>query len=526
MRQLHGTTKLVGLIVRRDRIRLAVWGAAIVLLVLVTAVSTKDLFPTQASLDQVAAVSKDNPAALAFNGPPVALDTMGGQVAFQLGAFGLTMVGLMSVLMTSRLTRGEEESGRLELVRSMPVGRHAPLVTAAVIVVALNVVVGALTAASLIAEQLPVTGSIALGASFIALGLLFVGLTALTAQVTENSRVAAGLAGAILGAAYALRAVGDAGGGSLSWLSPIGLAQKSRPYGDEQWWPLLLSAAIGGGLLAIAVALSNRRDFGSGLLPPRPGPARAAPSLGSELGLAVRLQRATMLWWTVGVLALALTCGSLASTIEDFVAGNDTLAEYFDRTGVNLVDSFLATSLLLLALLPAGAAAQMLVRARSEETANRAEAILATRSTRPRWLGSHIGVAFVGSTAALLIGGAGLGLSAAWVLHDAGQVLRLTAASLAYLPAVWVVLGVAVTLIGLAPRAVSAVWGVWALCLVLAYFGTLIDFPAAVRDLSPFEHVPLVPAGDVEATPLAITLAAAVALVVAGTIGFRRRDIG
>jgi ABC-2 type transport system permease protein len=428
---------------------------------------------------------------------------MGGQVAFQVGAFGLTMVGLMSLLLMSRLTRGEEESGRLELIRSMPVGRHATLAASVIVVAALDVLAGALTTASLIATDLPVTGSVILGASFTALGFLFVGLTALTAQLTENSRVASGLAGAVLGAAYALRAVGDAGSGTLSWLSPIGLAQKSRPYGGDVWWPLVLCVLIGVAFLAAGVALATRRDFGSGLVPPRAGPAHAAPSLGTEVGLAVRLHRATVGWWAVGVVVLAVTCGSLASTIQDF-----------------------ATSLLLLSLLPAGAAVQMLVRARSEETAGRAEAILATRSSRWRWYGGHLAVAFAGSSLALVLGGFGVGASAAPVLHDTGEIARLTLASLAYLPALWVVIGLTVAVFGLAPRATNAMWGVWSFCLVLAFFGTLIDVPGAVRALSPFEHVPLVPASDATALPLVLMLVVAGACTIAGGIGLRRRDIG
>jgi ABC-2 type transport system permease protein len=525
--QLHGTDALVPAIARRERVRLAVWGIGIVLLVVVTASSTKSLYSTQESLDQVAAVTKGNAAAIAFNGPPIALDTIGGQVAFQLGSFALTMVGLMSLLMMSRLTRAEEESGRLEMVRAMPVGRHAPLAAGVLVLAAVNVLVGAISALALMGQDLPVAGSVAMGASFAALGMLFVGLTALTAQLTENSRVASGIAGAVLGAAYALRAIGDAGSGTLSWLSPIGLAQKARPYAGEQWWPLILCALIGGGLLWGAVAISNRRDFGAGLLPPRAGPAHAAPSLGSELGLAVRLQRATVLWWTVGVLSFALTCGSLASTIQEFVADNDTLAKYFAQSaGVSLTDSFLATSLLLLALLPAGAAVQMVLRARSEETTGRAEALLATPSTRYEWAGSHVAVAFAGSSAALVLGGFGLGASAAIVLRDGSQVGRLTAASLAYLPALWVILAISVAVLGLVPRATNAVWGVWGLCLVLAFFGTLVDFPAFVQWLSPFDHVPQVPATDPDTLSTVVLLVAAVALALVGAVGLRRRDIG
>ena len=144
MNDLTGTVPLARLVVRRDRVRLVLWIAGIVVLVLVTAGSTIGLYPTQASLDEAAAAARDNPAALAFNGPDVALDTIGGQVAFQVGAVGLTFVGLMSLLLVVRLTRGEEDSGRLELVRAMPVGRHASLAAALVVVGGADLLVGVL----------------------------------------------------------------------------------------------------------------------------------------------------------------------------------------------------------------------------------------------------------------------------------------------------------------------------------------------------------------------------------------------
>ncbi|RPI07452.1 MAG: ABC transporter permease, partial [Actinobacteria bacterium] len=149
MNDLVGAGSLTHLIARRDRVRIAVWVVAIAGLVYITAASTIGLYPTQADLDKAAAAARDNPAALAFSGPDVALDTLGGQVAFQIGAVGLTLVGLMSLLMVSRLTRGEEDSGRLELVRSMPVGRRAPIAAAVWVVAAMNIAVGVLTTASL-----------------------------------------------------------------------------------------------------------------------------------------------------------------------------------------------------------------------------------------------------------------------------------------------------------------------------------------------------------------------------------------
>src|SRR5581483_10423683 len=105
-------------------------------------------------------------------------------------------------------------------------------------------------------------GSLSFGASFLAIGLVFSALALVTAQVSENSRVASGLAGIVLGYAFAMRAAGDIGDGRLSWLSPIGWSQKPRPYADERWWPFAVPLAVTVVLLVVARALTARRDWG------------------------------------------------------------------------------------------------------------------------------------------------------------------------------------------------------------------------------------------------------------------------
>ena len=118
MRQaVTGTALVTRFALRRDRIRIAVWIVGHRWPVVVDRVaSVKGLYPTQADLRPGRRGLGSNAAAIAFNGPALALDTVGGQVAFQVGAFGLVIVALMSVLMVGRLTRGEEEAGRLGAV--------------------------------------------------------------------------------------------------------------------------------------------------------------------------------------------------------------------------------------------------------------------------------------------------------------------------------------------------------------------------------------------------------------------------
>lgn len=522
-----GTWALTRFALRRDRVRIVVWLAAVVALVVTTAASVKGLYPTQADLDIAAQASEDNPAALAFNGPALALDTVGGQVAFQVGAIGMVVVGLMSILMVARLTRREEESGRAELVGSMAVGRHAGLAAGVLVVSGMDVVVGALVAVSLLAMDLPAAGSVALGLSFTTLGLVFVAVTAVTAQITESSRTASGLAGAVLGVSYAVRAVGDVGDGTLSWLSPIGIAQKSRAYAGEVWWPLVVVVALAVLLAAVAAFLVSHRDFGGGLVAPRAGPPVAAPALGHPVGLAVRLDRGVAFWWAVAVLLTGMAYGSIADSIEDFIADNEAMADMMANAGgASLVDSYLSTSLLVLAVIAGGAAIQMSLRPRTEEAAGRAEDLLATPLGRPHWLGSHVLVALVGSAVIMLAGGVGVGASYGLVIGDWGQVPRLAGAALVQVPAVWVLVGASCALYGLLPRLALAAWGLLAWTFLVALFAPVLDLPQWVRDLSPLQHSPQAPAQAATALPLVVLLLVAAALGAAGVVGFRRRDLG
>lgn len=527
MGALTGTGTLIRFVVRRDRIRIAVWIVSIVALVWISATSTESLYPTAEDLREAAVAMEDNPAALVFNGPVQNLESLGGRIAFETATFAYIVTALMSVFMIGRLTRAEEESGRVELLRATVLGRHAPLAAALAVVAAMNVGVALGVVVAELAVGLPVGGSVLFGACFLALGLAFAGVAALTAQVTENTRIAYGLAGAFLGLAFTLRAAGDVGDGSLSWLSPIGWAQKARPYAGDRWWPLVLLAALAVATLVVAVIVAGRRDVGGGLVPPGPGPAHASAALGRPLGLATRLQRGSLLWWSVGVVVLGAVYGSVGDDLEDFIGDNESLADIFTGAGVGSVtDAFFATTLLIVALLAAGFAVQSTLRLRSEESTLHAEPVLATPVSRARWMASHLAIAFAGSAAVVVTGSLSVGLTYAAVGGDLGEVPRLAAASLAHLPAVWVLVGLATALFGLAPRAVAVAWAVLAACFVVGFLGAVLDLPGWVVDLSPFEHTPPVPGGRLDLTPLVALLALAVALTAAGIRGFRHRDVG
>ena len=367
----------------------------------------------------------------------------------------------------------------------------------------------------------------AFGLSFALFGLLLTTITSVAAQITENTRVVYGIGGLALGAAFVLRAVGDIGDGAISWLSPIGWAQKTRPFAGETWWPFLIIIGTTGLLAWLAIAPSRRRDLGAGLISPRAARAHAAPSLGRPLGLAMRLQRGSLIGWSSGMLVLAIVYGSITDSINEFVQDNEALTDIIAAQGHGtIVEQYLAMSFRILALITAGFAIQSALRIRSEETSTHAELVLATPVSRLRFAASHLTIALGGTLVILFVAGLAFGVADAAVTGDADAIWKSCVGACAFAPAVWLLVGLAMAAIGLAPRASALPWVILAVCFVIGMFGQLLDLPTWVRDVSPFQHVPQYPATDLDVLPLLALAVIAGGLITLGLAGLRRRDIG
>ena len=418
---LTGTLRLTRFVLRRDRVRLTVWLVALIGFLVISGASLPPVYPDQAAIDSYVRLFGDNPALIAFAGPGYGFDdpNIGVILVNETQLWGMIAIALMSIFLLNRHTRAEEDDERTDLLRASVVGRHAPSAAAMGVVSAANVVVGVGCAIGFIALDYPVAGSIALAGSFTVVGLVFVGVTAVAAQVASTGRATLGLASIVLGVAFAVRALGDIGDNALRWLSPIGWAQKVRAFAGEQWWALGLCLALALALAVLGFWLSTRRDPGSGLVPTRPGPAHGSALLGRPLGLAVRLQRASVLGWTLGVLAVGVVYGSIGDEIEAMVEENPTMADFMAQAGGSLTDSYFATSLSMLGILTAGFAIASVLRLRTEEGDGRAESVLAGPVARSRWAAGHLTVAAAGSALVMAAAGLGVGVAYAAIVDDA-----------------------------------------------------------------------------------------------------------
>ncbi|MGW1007309.1 ABC transporter permease [Streptomyces sp. NPDC002520] len=529
-RPLAGTGTLLRFALRQDRVLIPVWVAVNTLMVLSMPTSLKTLYGTATQRADLAHQMATNASLRALVGP--VFDTsLGALTAWRVGIYAGAVAAVTSLLVVVRHTRDEEESGRQELVSSGMVGRRAPLTASLLAAAVANAALALLVTAGL-SNHGP-AGALCFALALFGVGMVFATTAAIVAQLTESARLARGLTAAVLGAAFVLRAAGDSsttggtsqalgtGGGSsvLTWLSPLGWLEYTHSFAGNRWWVLLLFVAAVAVQAAAAYTLAGRRDIGMSFLPTRPGPATG--KLASAGALAWRLQRGGVLGWSIGFFLAGVVYGGLTDGAADLVGNNKQAREMFQRLGghAGLTDAFLASMVSLMGLIAALYIVSSTLRLNGEETSSRAEPLLAAAVGRLRWAAGHLVIAFGGTVVLMLL--TGLGFAAGYG-KEAGPILG---ACLLQVPAIWVVGAVAVALYGLLPRAATASWGVAGAILLIGWIGPVLDLPQAILDLSPFGHLPKMPGGEMSWPPVLILTALAMALVTAGLVGLRRRDM-
>ena len=527
---LTGTTSLLRLAARRDRVLVPVSAFGLAAFVALSAQATFALFPDLKSALASMASTLANPALVAMYGPisSLGIDSIATLKSVLLGG---VFLALLAYVVVRRHTRTEEEAGRLELLGAGVVGRRAALTAAVLLGTSAVLLTVVLTVVWSVAVGLDPAGSVALGVSWLVMGLSWVGVTAVAAQLTSSTRGTAAWSLGALAVAFLVRAVGDTAADDsparfLSWLSPLGWGVKVSPYGENRYWVLVLGLLLYVALVAAAFLLLERRDLGSGVLPSRAGHERSP--IGSAGALTRRLARGTLLGWVVAYVVLGLVLGSIAGSIETFVDSPE-VADMLRSMGGDagsITDIYFATELHFAAVGASALAIALVTRMHTEETTNRLEALLATPVRRVGWALGHVALAVVASAVVMVVS-----TTVAGLVHGAdagdvgGTVARLTGAALSTLPAVWVVMAVALLLYGALPRFTGLAWAALIVFLLLGEFGDLLDLPQWLVDLSPFTHLPALPGGTFEWAPLVALTVVAAALGAVGVAALRRRDI-
>ncbi len=241
-----GVGRLIRLAARRDRLMVPIWTAVLVLVCFASASATTSVYPTEAERVKAAEAINASPGIVALYGPILDVHSKGELAMTKMTVLYAVFAAMMFLFVVRRHTRLAEEGGQSELLGGTAIDRDAPLTAAIAFGSVLAVALGLLVAVATVVGGLPVTGSLAFGASWAGTGLVATGLTAAACQVSASARTCAAIAASVLGVLYGLRAVGDTTAASwLSWLTPFGWNTQLRAYSDPRWWLLLAVRRVG-----------------------------------------------------------------------------------------------------------------------------------------------------------------------------------------------------------------------------------------------------------------------------------------
>jgi len=411
------------------------------------------------------------------------------------------------------------------------VGRWAQLSAAMLVTAIAMLSIAVISGIGLTAVGLPMSGSFAFGFAWAATGMAFAAIAAITNQLTVSARAATGLAMIVLAVTYLLRALGDVGGdagnpSALSWLSPIGWGQQVRPYAGDRFMVLVIPIIFS--LLAICAAfvVQSRRDLGSGLIPDRAGRADAARSFASPLALAWRLQYPMLLGWLGAYAILSLIVGAIVNDLSNMLDTPQARQMIAALGGSqNMLDAFVAMEFSIIAFVTAAFGIVAVRRLATEESLGHTESILATSVSRTRFVMSHLSVAIIGTLVLTLVQGLAFALASASQSGTTDRVGATVAASLVYLPAIWFMTAVVIAIFGFAPRQTFVAWVFLVSFLVIAELGALLSWPQWVMNASPFAHISRLPGADLAWMPMVVLTLFSLALIIAGFIRFRHRDL-
>ncbi|WP_404286523.1 ABC transporter permease [Glutamicibacter arilaitensis] len=526
---------MVRFMLRRDRVRLGVWTASIVFFYAYFVVALGAMGdPALAGR----ALIMETPSGIAMGGPGYGIEnyTVGVAIANEGITWMVMGLAIMSILHIVRHTRGEEESGRSELVLARAVGRHAPAVAAALTLFLVNAVIAIVSALALSGvggDELPLGDSFALTVGSGLGAMVFGAIALVAAQVTERGRGAVGISLAAFGLAFMIRAAGDIQqrqGSSLSWFSPIAWPQQMRPFVDVRWWPAALCVVAIVLFLLVGAFLGSRRDFGGGLIAVRAGRSDARGTLRGPATLAWLQQRTALICCALGLGLMWFASGTLlpdiTSMISEIPESNPVFAAVFGEDPGQFTTAFLGVMILFAMLCCAAYAVVMGQRPKAEEGAGRAEIALATSVSRYRWFASQLLVAALGTGMLAAVSIWAMWLGAVSVGYAEQTFADYTGVLWPYLVALASYLGFATVLYAWIPRASGAGWVLLIYTFVIGMFGGLLqDLPDWVHGISPFYWLPAAFTEQPDIGYMLGLAGVAVLLFALGFVGFRRRDV-
>ncbi|URM94560.1 hypothetical protein LUW76_09645 [Actinomadura madurae] len=462
---------------------------AVAFYVVVEVFTYEQTYPDLAERQRLATLS-DDPAMRMTQGIPHGVDAPGGFVVWDAGWVLAAVVGIWAMLVAGRLLRGEEESGRAELVLAAPVRPARAVAVQIGVLAGAALAVGASAAVPLAMMGTGVAGSMLFGLGLAAFAAVFAAAAAVAAQIFQVRRRVTGVSAAVFGALFLLRMAANSSDarGWLRWLTPFGWLDDLHPYRDPNWTALAVLLAAPVVLGGVAVALRTRRDTAGALIIEQDDARARLRLLGNPAAFAWRGTRGMLAGWMLGIAAYAFVVGALIATVLEFVADAPNYKRVLERLGWDagdVADGFVGVMGILIGLLIALYACWRIGAARAEEAAGRLDHVLVRPVTRRRWLGGHVLLTLVSALLLALAAAIAMWAGAAATSADIGLTDTL-AATFNPLPVAALAAGLAVILLGAWPRlTVPGSAAATVTAYLVETIGATLDWPDPILNVSP-----------------------------------------
>jgi ABC-2 type transport system permease protein len=186
--------------------------------------------------------------------------------------------------------------------------------------------------------------------------------------------------------------------------------------------------------------------------------------------------------------------------------------------------SFVTTMMTLVSVVPLLIAA---MKPRNEEKDHRSEHVLSRVVPRVKYLAGYTILAYASSVLIQCATAVGIYASAVSTVGDANpfSLGMLLKAFLVYLPALWVMISIAVLLIGALPKISGAIWGYFGFVCFASFMGEVIGLPDWLLSIAPLKHVSQVLLVDINYPPLIVMTVIAAVLSAAGLVFYKKRDM-
>lgn len=523
--------KYIRFMLLREKVNIIIWVVAVFFITVGQAQSFVELYPTQAER-QFVAESMNNPAMVALMGQAYGKEdyTLGALMSQQTLLFTIVAVTIMNILLINRNLRADEETGKIEMIRAGSTGRLVNIGASLLICTGVNIFLGVLLGIGLYSlkiESMDLKGSMFFGMVIAISGILFGAITAIMNQIFSSSRKSLGGSFAILGISYLVRAVGDIGNDTVSILSPLGWVMRVQVYVENNLWPIVISFVVAVVLFSVAFVLNLKRDLGSGIFHEKKGRENTTIFLKSPLGLATRIMRGEYATWILASIILGLSFGAMLGDIEKQLQTNKMMMQIFTHgEDGGILGQFITVIMSIVAMLSTIPVITSILRLKGEENANRLDNVISKAVSRNRLMTGFFANSLIISVLLQVLFAIAFWIAGRQVVvNENFELCEILKSSLAYLPAIWIMLGITLVLVGCFPKLTVGVWIYYAYSFFVIYLGGMLKLEQWTQKISPYGNVSQIPVDTMNYKTTFIMVLIFVSLIIVGYVGYNRRDL-